>query len=86
MGKKTWASSAQQEWLWSKIPDFGEAQAQKTTNSFFSEVYTAFHKKWPVPPPTPGEIAEAKSEEEAKVIKQKKSESVSHLISSFCLH
>ena len=75
MPKPTWASSVQKEWLLAKLPDLADAQAQKATTLFFAEVYREFHDKWPVTP-TEQEIAAAKSEEEAKAIKEKKSESV----------
>lgn len=78
MGKKTWASSEQLEWLTSQLPGFTKAQETRTTATFLSTVYSEFHEQWPISPPTPEEIAAAEEgEQQAISIKMKTLESVS---------
>ena len=79
MGKKSWASSEQQEWLYSQLPGFAKAQEDKMTSDFFSKVYTDFYNQWPVPSPISAEIAAADGgEEQAITRKEKASEAVSY--------
>jgi hypothetical protein len=78
MGKKSWASKEQQDWLFEQLGEFRKAQDAKTIPSFFERIYQEFFDKWPLPPPTLQEIAEAETEEQARTTKQKAGESVSH--------
>jgi hypothetical protein len=78
MPKKSWASVDQQNWLFAQLAEFRQAQDAKTTPSFFTKIYQQFHDEWPVDSPTTTEIADAEgSEEHAKTVKEKASESVS---------
>ena len=58
MGKKSWASADQLQWLNSKLPHFCTARATKGGAEFLHTTYAEFTTQWPVPPPTPKEIAE----------------------------
>ena len=79
MGKRSWASSEQIEWLNAQLSAFVKAQETKTTPAFLSAAYSQFHEQWPVTPPTSDEITNAGGQEEALSRKIKASESVSHL-------
>jgi hypothetical protein len=78
MPKKSWASEKQHTWLLAQLPDFRQAQEEKTTPSFFTELYQKFHEEWPLASPNADEISTADgNEEKAKTVKQKASENVS---------
>ena len=78
MPKKSWASDEQQTWLLAQLGEFRQAQVEKTTPSFFTDLYKKFHEEWPLAPPNADEISKSDGNEEmAKTIKQKASENVS---------
>src|ERR1700742_1062449 len=78
MGKKSWASADQLQWLNSKLPHFCTARATKGGAEFLHTTYAEFTTQWPVPPPTPKEIADTSGNLElAATNKMKACENVS---------
>ena len=60
MGKRRWTTPDQRKWLEAHIPEFVQAQKEKTTSSiFFPDVHRAWQEQWPIGLPTPEEVQEA---------------------------
>lgn len=77
MTRRKWTSDEQEAWLEQHKPAFLEANQNKTAaKDFFPVVIEEFRQKWPVPPVTEQEIADAGSVELAKRVKQGKYDKV----------
>jgi hypothetical protein len=44
-----WGTPEQTEFLTSRLPDFQDAQRNKTTSAFWLDIYQEFFKHWPNP-------------------------------------
>jgi len=79
MGKRCWMTPDQRKWLEARIPEFVQAQKDKTTSSiFFPGIHGAWQQQWPIEPPTPDEVQHAKGDENvALALKTKATEEVS---------
>lgn len=64
MTRQTWTTEAEREWLAELIPSFLEAQENKTTTTFWPEVYKSYADKFPITPPMADEIKAANGNEE----------------------
>lgn len=74
---RKWTSEEQETWLEQLKPAFLEANQKKTAaKDFFPTVIEEFRQKWPVPPVTEEEIADAGSVELATRAKQGKYDKV----------
>lgn len=63
MGRKKWTTDEQEEWLSERIPDFVQAQKDKSSSKFFGPIYSEFHRLWPYRKPTEEEVeAQMKNE------------------------
>jgi predicted nucleic acid-binding protein len=79
MTRRKWTTDEQEEWLEQRKPAFLEANQKKTAaKDFFPTVVEEFRQKWPVPPVTEQEIADAGSVELAKRVKQNKYDKVNN--------
>lgn len=47
MGKKRWTTEEQRTWLEELIPDFVQAQQDKTVRTFLKDMYSKWDDKWP---------------------------------------
>jgi len=71
MTRQKWTTKDQEAWLTKRKPAFLEAKQNKTTaKEFFPLVVQEFRDKWPVPPVTQEEIADAGSLELAIRVKK----------------
>jgi hypothetical protein len=79
MGKRRWTTADQRTWLEARIPEFVQAQKDKSTSStFFPDTHRAWQETWPTEPPTPEEVESAKGDEKvALTLKTKATEDVS---------
>jgi hypothetical protein len=60
MTRQPWTTDGQRVWLESRKPAYLEANEKKTAaKEFFPVVFKEFREKWPVPPVTLEEIAQA---------------------------
>ncbi|OBZ73056.1 hypothetical protein A0H81_06612 [Grifola frondosa] len=59
MGRKSWATDEQKDWLTEHIPEFVKAQGKDGATHFHISTYQAFLEKWPLQPPTAEEVSEA---------------------------
>ena len=85
MTRRKWTTSDQEEWLKTRLPEFSDAQANKTTSKeFFPTVLRDWRNLWPTPTPTPEEVTQAGNVEKATQ-KKKADEDTVHQ-SSHCLH
>jgi hypothetical protein len=48
MPRRRWTSTEQLNWLQERVSAFSQAQESKDFNPFFSEVYEAWFKKYPL--------------------------------------
>ncbi len=62
MGRKSWATEKQHQWLVDNIPKFREAQSQKKVREFRQEVLAAYFQKFPL------KITEQDSDDEETAI------------------
>jgi hypothetical protein len=77
MGKKAWTTPEQCTWLENLIPNFVQAQQDKTVGLLLKELFVKWEQKWPTPPPTEGEVKKVKGKaEKALTIKRKSREEV----------
>ena len=61
-----WTTSDQEEWLKTCLPEFADAQVNKTTSKeFLPTVLRDWRNSWPTPTPTPEEITKASNIEKA---------------------
>jgi hypothetical protein len=71
MTRRKWTTDAQGDWLASHLDAFKEALSKKTTaKEFFPKIIKSWLEAWPIPEPTPEEVAKAKNLED--LIKKKK--------------
>jgi len=79
MGRKRSTDSEQDDWLSQRIPDFVEAQKNKTISQFFAPIYSDFHEIWPYREPTKEEIDASDGDKaRAKAVIFKKENKVSY--------
>ncbi|KIL68679.1 hypothetical protein M378DRAFT_8154 [Amanita muscaria Koide BX008] len=72
MPRKRWTTPEQRSWLEERIPDFTQAQQDKTMGSFLGVVHQKWQEKWPAEEPTEEEIQAAKgNKERAEASKRK---------------
>lgn len=77
MARRQWTTEDQYAWLLVLIPNFLKAQDGKWTQAFYEDTYRNWHRLWPTPPPTEGEIeAAGGNTERALARKQKEKEIV----------
>ena len=78
MPRPTWTTDEQAEWLKERMKNFTDAQASGTTCAFINTTTGAFTTRWPIPAPTPAEIAETEqgTVDAAKAIKRDKQRGV----------
>lgn len=76
MTRRKWTTTNQEEWLNSRLAEFSDAQASKTTKEFFPAVLKAWRDAWPTPDPTLEEITQAGNQEKATRKKRADEESV----------
>ena len=82
---RKWTTSDQEEWLKTCLPEFADAQVNKTTSKeFLPTVLRDWKNSWPTPTPTPEEITQASNVE--KAIQKKKANKDMVLQSSHCSH
>ena len=74
MGKKRWTTPEQRTWLEELIPDFVQAQQDKTTGLFFDTIYKEWHDKWPTEPATDKEIKSARGNADKALATKRKAE------------
>jgi hypothetical protein len=55
-GTEKWTTDKQEAWLSEWIPDFVQAQKDKSSLRFFTPIYSEFHRLWPYREPTKEEI------------------------------
>ena len=58
-------TTQQKEWLNSHLAEFSDAQADHTLKEFYSAILEEWRNAWPTPDPTPEEIMQAATVEEA---------------------
>lgn len=80
MTRRKWTTDAQGNWLAGHLDTFVAALSNKTTRDFFPKIIKDWHEAWPVPDPTPEEVAKAKNIEDA--IKKKKNKE--EIVSQYC--
>jgi len=81
MGKK-WVTPEQGAWLKERLPVFAAAQiAKNATTQFYPNLHRDWCAKWPIPEPTPEEVADLKGVvEQARKVKRTKVEEVSEAV------
>ena len=65
MGRQTWATDAQGNWLSQRKKGFLATQSKGTTRAFVNSTTEDFIEKWPVAAPTPAELLDAEGNIEA---------------------
>ncbi|KIJ94642.1 hypothetical protein K443DRAFT_134674 [Laccaria amethystina LaAM-08-1] len=76
MTRRKWTTSDQEEWLKSRLSDFSDAQANKTTSKeFFPAILKDWRNAWPTATPTPEEVTKAGNVEKATQKKRADKES-----------
>lgn len=85
MTRRKWTTTNQEEWLKSRLAEFSDAQANKTTTKqFFPAIFKAWRNEWPTPAPTPEEITQAETVEKATQKKRAEEDAVCHF--TMCQH
>jgi len=85
MTRCKWTTADQEEWLKSRLPDFGNAQVNKTTSKeFFPAVLKDWRNAWPTPTPSPDEVTKAGNVKKATQKKRAEEDAVCQ--SCYCLH
>ena len=79
MTRQAWTTLEQRDWLKSWIPRFLEAQENKTTSTFWPELYRSWEDKFPVQDPTANEVNAAGGTEKARKAKKQAMQKVIHL-------
>jgi hypothetical protein len=74
MGKRRWTTPEQRAWLEELIPDFVQAQQDKSVRSFLDDTYAKWHKEWPTPPPAAEEVRRTKGNAEKMLTISRKAE------------
>jgi len=79
---KKWVTPEQQAWLKERLPLFAAAQlAKNATTQFYPNVHRDWCAKWPIPEPTPDEVAASNGLiEQARKVKRTKIEEVSDAV------
>ena len=85
MTRRKWTTTEQEEWLKSQLAEFGEAQAKKTSKTFFPMVLKEWKTQWPTPDPTAEEITRAGNVEKATNKKRADEENVCDLPHAYTL-
>lgn len=57
MGRATWTTLEQSEWLKERLPDWSKAQVASTTKAFRNHTITEWYKVFPLGAPTAEELA-----------------------------
>lgn len=82
MTRHSWTTEGERKWLVDLIPDFLEAQENKTTSTFWPNIYQRYAEEFPIAPPTADEINSANGNlENATRQKKKAIEKVWHISS-----
>jgi hypothetical protein len=63
MGQKKWTTDEQEEWLSEQIPNFVQAQKDKSSSKFFAPIYSEFHRLWQYREPMEEEIKAQKNKD-----------------------
>ena len=56
MTRHSWTTKGERKWLTELIPEFLEAQENKTTSSFWPKVYQGYAEEFPIVPPMADKI------------------------------
>lgn len=86
MGRHTWTTDEQKEWLDTRKAAFLEAKEKghAALKELCSTIFKEYREKWPIPPVTEDETSAAGSSEMATKIKRNKNDKVfAHSISTF---